>query len=81
MEGKKWKSILDWLPHRWLDWTRYKDNPVHSTSWVEDMSVIKHDGIYYMFAEGRGDTAHMLTSLDRINWEEKGPLDIRKSGW
>ena len=62
-----------------LVWTRYKDNPVHSTSWVEDMSVIKHEGTYYMFAEGRGDTAHMLTSTDRINWEEKGPLDIRKT--
>lgn len=60
-----------------LVWTRYKDNPVHGTSWVEDMSVIKRDGIYYMFAEGRGDTAHMLTSSDRINWEEKGPIDIR----
>ncbi len=62
-----------------LVWTRYKDNPIHSTSWVEDMSVIKHEGIYYMFAEGRGDTAHMLISTDRINWEEKGPLDIRKT--
>jgi beta-1,2-mannobiose phosphorylase / 1,2-beta-oligomannan phosphorylase len=62
-----------------LVWTRYKDNPIHSTSWVEDMSVINHEGTYYMFAEGRGDTAHMLTSTDRINWEEKGPLDIRKT--
>ena len=62
-----------------LNWTRYKANPIHKASWVEDMSVIKHEGIYYMFAEGRGDTAHMLTSTDRINWEEKGPLDIRKT--
>jgi beta-1,2-mannobiose phosphorylase / 1,2-beta-oligomannan phosphorylase len=62
-----------------LLWTRYKDNPIFSSGWVEDMSVIKHDGIYYMFAEGRGDTAHLLTSSDRIHWEEKGQLDIRKS--
>lgn len=61
-----------------LTWTRYKDNPIHDSGWVEDMSVIKHDSTYYMFAEGRGDTAHMLTSTDRIHWEEKGPLDIRK---
>jgi hypothetical protein len=57
-------------------WTRYKDNPIYSSGWVEDMSVINHDGTYYMFAEGRGDTAHMLTSTDRIHWEEKGPLNI-----
>ncbi|MES1214310.1 MAG: glycosylase [Bacteroidota bacterium] len=59
-------------------WTRYKDNPIHSNSWVEDMSVIKSDGVYYMFAEGRGDTAHMLTSTDRIHWTEQGNLDIHK---
>jgi predicted GH43/DUF377 family glycosyl hydrolase len=62
-----------------LSWTRYKDNPIYDSGWVEDMSVIKHEGTYYMFAEGRGDTAHMMTSADRIHWEEKGPLDIRKS--
>ena len=62
-----------------LAWTRYKDNPIYDSGWVEDMSVIKHEGIYYMFAEGRGDTAHLMTSTDRIHWEEKGPLDIRKN--
>jgi len=62
-----------------LSWTRYKDNPIYDSGWVEDMSVIKHDNTYYMFAEGRGDTAHLMTSTDRIHWEEKGPLDIRKS--
>jgi beta-1,2-mannobiose phosphorylase / 1,2-beta-oligomannan phosphorylase len=59
-----------------LSWTRYQDNPIHSTGWVEDMCIVKHEGIYYMFAEGRGDTAHMLTSSDRVHWEEKGPLSI-----
>ena len=60
-----------------ITWTRYKGNPIHATSWVEDMCVIKSNGVYYMFAEGRGDTAHMLTSTDRIHWKEKGRLDIR----
>ncbi len=58
-------------------WTKYKNNPLLASDWVEDMYVIKHDSTYYMFAEGRGDTAHMLTSADRIHWDEKGPLDIR----
>lgn len=62
-----------------LVWTRYKDNPLYDSGWVEDMSVIKNDGTYYMFAEGRGDTAHLMISTDRIHWEEKGRLDIRKS--
>jgi hypothetical protein len=61
-----------------LSWKRYKDNPVYSTGWVEDMCVVKSAGVYYMFAEGRGDTAHMLTSTDRIHWTEQGNLDIRR---
>ncbi len=60
-----------------LSWTRYPGNPIYDSNWVEDMSVIKVDGIYYMFAEGRGDTAHLLTSSDRIHWKEQGNLDIR----
>lgn len=59
-------------------WTRYKTNPIHDTHWVEDMSIVKVDGTYYMFAEGRDDIAHMLTSKDGIQWNEKGNLDIRK---
>ena len=31
-----------------------------------------------MFAEGRQDVAHLLTSTDRVTWTEQGPLDIRK---
>lgn len=61
-----------------LTWTRYENNPVHSSSWVEDVCVVKSGDTYYMFAEGKGDTAHMLTSTDRIHWTEKGNLDIRK---
>lgn len=60
-----------------ITWTRYKDTPVYTSDWVEDMFVIKSDGIYYMFAEGRNDIAHLLTSSDRVHWTEKGNLDIR----
>jgi hypothetical protein len=60
-----------------LIWTKFKNNPISDSGWVEDMSVIKSDSTYYMFAEGRNDIAHMLSSTDRINWNEHGPLDIR----
>ena len=58
-------------------WTRYADNPVFDAGWVEDMMVVKSDSTYYMFAEGKDDIAHLLTSSDRIHWTEHGPLDIR----
>lgn len=58
-------------------WTRYSGNPVFDEGWVEDMMVVKSDSTYYMFAEGKDDIAHLLTSTDRIHWEEHGPLDIR----
>lgn len=61
-----------------IEWTRYEGNPIFSESWVEDMMVWKQDGVYYMFAEGKGDIAKMLTSTDRVNWENQGDLDIRK---
>jgi sucrose-6-phosphate hydrolase SacC (GH32 family) len=60
-----------------LKWTRYRDNPLCDQSWVEDMCVVKHGQTYYMFAEGRNDIAHMLTSEDRVHWQEHGSLDIR----
>jgi hypothetical protein len=45
------------------------------------MSIVKRDGTYYMFAEGRHDIAHLLTSSDGVHWREQGSLDIRlKSG-
>jgi|SRR5882724_8705029 len=62
-----------------FNWTKYPSNPIYSTGWVEDMCVIKSESLYYMFAEGRGDTAHMLTSADRIHWTEQGNLDIRQT--
>jgi hypothetical protein len=41
------------------------------------MMVVKHDGTYYMFAEGKHDIAQLLTSKDGIQWTLIGPLDIR----
>lgn len=61
-----------------INFTRHFQNPIHHSTWVEDMSVVKKAGTYYMFAEGRGDSAHLLTSKDKIHWEEKGNLDIRQ---
>ncbi|MEI7586663.1 MAG: glycosylase [Runella sp.] len=60
-----------------ITWARYSENPIYDLGWVEDMSVIKSDGTYYMFAEGKDDVAHLLTSTDRIHWKEQGALDVR----
>ncbi len=60
-----------------LHWTRWPGNPLTTEGWVEDMQVVKHGDIYYMFCEGRDDIAHMLTSKDLRHWQEQGNLDIR----
>lgn len=62
-----------------IQWDRYQGNPIVYNNWVEDVFVIKSKGTFYLFAEGQGDTAHMLTSTDRIHWQEKGNLDIRNT--
>ena len=49
-------------------WTRHPGNPIYRQHWVEDMMVVKRDGTYYMFAEGRNDVAHLLTSQNGIDW-------------
>ena len=59
-----------------IHWTRYPQNPIFSQKWTEDMFVMKHDGKYFMFAEGKNDIAHLLISVDGINWEEQGDLVI-----
>jgi beta-1,2-mannobiose phosphorylase / 1,2-beta-oligomannan phosphorylase len=61
-----------------LHWERDPDNPIYAGTWVEDMCVVRRDGTYYMFAEGKNDIAHLLTSPDGIKWTERGSLDIRK---
>jgi sucrose-6-phosphate hydrolase SacC (GH32 family) len=60
-----------------LHWTRHGDNPIFDQLWTEDMFVVKHNGKYYMVAEGRNDIAHMLTSRDGLHWTSLGRLNIR----
>ena len=43
------------------------------------MHVIKHNGLYYMMAEGRNDITHLLTSKDGVEWYEKGDIKILKT--
>jgi hypothetical protein len=61
-----------------LRWTRHPKNPVFDGVWTEDVFVLKHGGVYHMFAEGVNDVAHRLTSADGVRWEERGRLDVRK---
>ncbi len=60
-----------------LVWQRFPSNPIYSEHWVEDVCVIPHDGLYYMFAEGVEDRAQLLTSRDGIKWQRIGRLDVR----
>jgi sucrose-6-phosphate hydrolase SacC (GH32 family) len=60
-----------------LQWTRHPKNPIFDDLWTEDMFVVKHEGTYYMVAEGKNDVAHMLTSSNGIDWQSRGRLDVR----
>jgi len=62
-----------------LRWRRDPGNPLFTRSWVEDVCVIRHEGAYIMFAEGKDDVAHQLTSPDGVHWTDEGPLDVRKT--
>jgi hypothetical protein len=59
-----------------IHWTRYPHNPIFNGKWTEDMMVLKDSGTYYMYAEGKNDVAHYLTSTDGIRWKERGDLVI-----
>jgi hypothetical protein len=61
-----------------VHWKRHPANPLTHDLWVEDMMVVRHDGTFQMFAEGRGDRAHRLTSKDGIHWTPAGQLDVRQ---
>jgi beta-1,2-mannobiose phosphorylase / 1,2-beta-oligomannan phosphorylase len=61
-----------------LVFTRHPRNPIFDGVWTEDVFVVRHAGRYFMFAEGAGDIAHLLTSDDGVAWKEAGPLAIRK---
>jgi len=60
-----------------LLFTRHPDNPVFAATWTEDVHVTKREGVYYLFAEGRYDIAHLLTATDGVRWEAQGSLAIR----
>lgn len=60
-----------------LVWKRDPGNPVFAGVWTEDVFVLKHQGVFQMFAEGVNDVAHRLTSRDGVRWQEQGPLDVR----
>jgi len=62
-----------------LHWTRDAANPVFKDAWVEDVCVVRQDGVYQMFAEGKGDVAHRLSSPDGVHWTDFGSLDVRKT--
>jgi beta-1,2-mannobiose phosphorylase / 1,2-beta-oligomannan phosphorylase len=62
-----------------IHWERHPANPLSGPHWVEDMIVVPHEGTLYMFAEGREDQAHLLTSRDGIEWTRVGPLDVRRT--
>ncbi len=59
-----------------IHWERYAEQPILPEVWTEDMHVVKHEGVYYMLAEGKSDIAHMLTSPDGITWTSHGNLSI-----
>ncbi|MFM8735298.1 MAG: hypothetical protein ACKOC8_08910, partial [Pirellulales bacterium] len=60
-----------------LNWVRSESNPLVKDTWVEDMCVVRCHGAYLMFAEGKDDIAHWLSSLQGVCWQKRGPLDIR----
>ncbi len=62
-----------------INWERYAGNPVYSQRWTEDMHVLRHDGLYHMYAEGTDDVAHYMTSKDGITWEDQGDLIMLKT--
>jgi predicted GH43/DUF377 family glycosyl hydrolase len=59
-----------------INWDRYSEQPIFDGKWSEDMFVVKNDGTYFMYAEGKNDITHLLISGDGINWEEQGDIVI-----
>lgn len=62
-----------------IRWNRYKNEPIFKKKWTEDVFIVKNEGVYYMYAEGDKDVAHLLTSKNGIDWEEQGDLVILKA--
>jgi len=47
-----------------IHWIRHPRNPLYKEHWVEDMMVVKHDSKYWMFAEGKDDSARLLRAYE-----------------
>jgi hypothetical protein len=62
-----------------LQWERFGSKPLISDQWIEDLMIVRHRGWYWMFAEGRDDIAQGHCSLDGVQWQHLGPLDIRQT--
>ena len=62
-----------------VKWTAHPGGPIYDDVWIEDMMIVPHDGTLYMFAEGKGDQAHLLTSKNGVSWQRIGVLDVRKA--
>ncbi len=60
-----------------IKWTRHPRNPLVRDEWVEDMMVVKEGDKFHLFAEGRGDRAHLFVSDDGVAWKRIGRLDVR----
>ncbi|MCC6142832.1 MAG: glycosylase, partial [Candidatus Hydrogenedentes bacterium] len=61
-----------------IRWSRHGEKPIYDVGWIEDVMVVAVGDSYYMFAEGQGDRAYLLTSKDKIAWTSQGTLDIRQ---
>jgi predicted GH43/DUF377 family glycosyl hydrolase len=63
-----------------IQWERQTDTaPLYRERWTEDVCVLKHQGLYYMFCEGFLDRAQWLTSPDGVKWTWQGLLDVRRT--
>ncbi len=60
-------------------WERHPANPLVKEHWLEDMMVVRQDGTFYMFAEGRDDQAQLLSSKDGVAWSTPRRIDVRKA--
>lgn len=61
-----------------LAWTRVDRQPLLADLWVEDVTVWPIENRLEMFAEGEGDRAHRLTSVDGRHWQPQGRLNVVK---
>ena len=76
-EGQKKLGLA--TSHDGVKWAAHPGNPIYDVAWIEDLMIVPHDGTLYMFAEGKGDQAHLLTSKDGVVWHRVGILDVRKA--